>query len=80
MGRCICCGEDFAGGVIKDLCGMASGIVECRIEALTTPDCFVHDGDCKDLLRDIADTQDYQSLPAKSPLRPLFLPELIGDL
>ncbi len=64
MGQCAVCGEDFAAGVIMDLCGQDSGIESFSVGFIEQT-LYCHIKDCKQALRDafaagdgIADTDE----------------------
>lgn len=50
MGKCAVCGEDFAAGVVKDLCGLDSGIQEFSV-GFVNDTLYAHDPDCVDAMK-----------------------------
>lgn len=79
MGRCAICGETFIGGVVKDLCGLPSGITEFSVGWIQDRMCL-HEPDCRtkieEAMEKASQARDIDALaiicaelPEKSPLR-----------
>lgn len=49
MGKCAVCGDTFVVGVLKDLCGLPSGIIHFRV-GFIDQDLFCHSPKCKEAI------------------------------
>jgi hypothetical protein len=70
MGTCAVCGESFAAGVLKDLCGMPSGIKEFSV-GFSNDTLYAHDPECVDKIKEAFDSGDPQAGHDKLPDGPL---------
>ena len=70
IGMCAVCGEDFCADVIKDLCGLPSGISQFDV-GFSTQTLYAHDPECKDAVIKAFKSEDAQTVYDALPDGPL---------